>query len=308
MIMNRVFGNASNLGFKFSIGRQVLSRFGLQILVIKVERSRTDFTCGQLGLVCRWRTDIMKLVSSILGGIGLGTVAALFLLGACGGDKSSPPAGAGGSNAGAGGGNNGGTAGTDTSAGGNTSAGGTTGTTTGTSNPYSWNFYQDAEGWGTGIYPSTGTMTAVVSNVQNQPYCDGGCADILITFNGDASQAVNFMRYWSTTVDFTGKTITARIKIADDTGVISDIELHAQNGSPNYTWSTAATLTATSTPSLPSIISSTTAVTISTTITSTDAGTTPFDPTQVQGIGFNVTGKASATGTAHLYVDQVDVQ
>src|ERR1700690_2451975 len=252
----------------------------------------------------KWRTGIMKLVTSVLGGIGLGVIASLFTLGACGGDKSLPTASAGGSNAITGGasGNPGGSTSTNTSAGGSNGAGGTT--STGTTNPYTWSFYQNAEGWGTGIYPSTGLMTAVESNVTGQTYCDGGCADILITFNGEASQVVNFMKYWSTTVDLTGKTITARIKIVDDSGVISDVELHAQNGSPNYTWSAAATLSATSTPSLASIVSSVTAVTISTTITSTDAGTTPFDPTQVQGIGFNVTGVASATGTAHLYVDQ----
>ncbi len=250
----------------------------------------------------------MKLVSSILGGIGLGVVASLFVLGACGGDKSAPPSGSGGADAVGGGANGGGTTSTATSAGGNSNGGGTT--STGTSNPYTWSFYQDAEGWGTGIYPSTGTMTAVASNVQNQSYCDGGCADILITFNGEASQAVNFMKYWTTTVDFTGKTITARIKLVDDTGVITDIELHAQNGSSNsYKWSKSFTVRSDSSPSLASIISSTTAVTISTAITAdgTDAGAS-FDPSQIQGIGFNINGKASATGTAHLYVDQVDVQ
>jgi hypothetical protein len=250
----------------------------------------------------------MKLVASVLGGIGIGVIASLFTLGGCGGDKSPPPASTGGSNATNGGtsGNPGGSTSTNTSAGGSNGAGGTT--STGTTNPYTWSFYQNAEGWQTGIYPSAGTMTAVESNVTGQTYCDGGCADILINFNGEASQAINFMKYWSTNVDLTGKTLTARIKVTDDSGVISDIELHAQNGSTNsYKWSASATVKSGTTPALASIISSATAVTISTTITAdTDAGTV-FDPSQVQGIGFNVNGVASATGTAHLYVDQVDV-
>ena len=69
----------------------------------------------------------MKVLSSVLGGIGLGIVAALFTLGACGGDKSAP-GGTGGTNASAGGGSNGGSTSASSSAGGITSNAGASAT------------------------------------------------------------------------------------------------------------------------------------------------------------------------------------
>jgi hypothetical protein len=247
----------------------------------------------------------MKLLSSVLGGIGLGVFAALFALGACGGDKSAAPAGTGGSTANVGGNSNvGGSTSANTSAGGSNSIGGTT--TTGTANPYVWGFYQDSEGWGTGVQVGT-VVTAAVTNVKGATYCDGGCADITINFSGEAAQTVNFMKYWAAPYpSFTGRTLAASIKIDDPNGLISDIELHAQSA-PSYKWANSATVSATTSPSLSTITSSTTAVTISTPIAgNVDAGST-FDSTQVQGVGFNINGKANATGTAHLYVDIVQV-
>src|SRR5664280_1999306 len=95
----------------------------------------------------------MKLLSSVLGGIGLGVVAALFTLGACGGDKS-VPTGTGGSNANVGGSGNtaGGSTGVNNSAGGSTSTstGGTSTASTGPkvvpTNPLMTDFSTMAEG------------------------------------------------------------------------------------------------------------------------------------------------------------------
>ncbi len=66
----------------------------------------------------------MKLVTSVLGGIGLSAVASLFTLGGCGGDKSAPLNSLGGANANVGGGNPGGNTSANTSAGGSTSTAG----------------------------------------------------------------------------------------------------------------------------------------------------------------------------------------
>jgi hypothetical protein len=245
----------------------------------------------------------MKLRTSMVSAMGLSLVVALLTLGACGGDKSTVNATGGAANNG-GSGNTGGNA-SDT--GGNATAGGTNGaggtTSTVVANPYTWGFYQDSEGWGTGVL--SGTETASAGSVQNVSYCNGGCADVKIVFNGDPTQTVNFMKYWSTPYpDFTGNTITAGIKIDDPSGVITDIELHPQSGA-TYSWGPAFAVNGTSNPTLASIIASTTAVTITTPVM---AAAAPFDPTQIQGIGFNINGKAGTSGTAHLYVDSVTVQ
>jgi hypothetical protein len=235
----------------------------------------------------------------VVAGIGFALVASLASLAGCGGDKSAVT-GAGGSA------NVGGDASTGGSSAGGSNAGGTTGTST--SNPYQWGFYQDAEGWKAGTYPDDGSMagTNVLGDGYKQTFCDGGCADVVMTFAGDAI-AMNFMKYWGSNVDLTNKTLTAKIKVTDDAGLIDIIQLHAQNGSSNsYKWSAIANLNVDSTPSLAEAKAG--VVTLSVSLGGAPADTSEFDPAQVQGIGIQVTGVAGATGVAHMYIDYIDVQ
>lgn len=251
----------------------------------------------------------MKLRTFTVGGIGLSLVVSLLTFGACGGDNSAVNATGGSANAG-GAGNNGGSG---NGTGGTVTAGGSNGTggTTSAANPNTWGFYQDTEGWQTGTVAGTATATAASPNATGKTYCNGSCADIVLVFAGEATQTVNFMKYWGPPPtypyqDFTGKTLVANIKIDDQNGVISDIEFHPQSGG-SYVWGQAATVnngTPPTNPTLASIIASTTAVQLTIPV----AGTGTFDATQIQGIGFNINGGAGKSGTAHLYVDSVTVQ